>query len=77
MSYLPLNFVKKRWGWGRYFESYSVVYFFAIKVWTRFLEMMSDAPTNAGKHITPNIACVRSQQSTPQKISLLIGPIAY
>jgi len=26
------------------------------------LDMTSTAPTNAGKHVTPNIACVRSQR---------------
>jgi len=28
------------------------------------LDMTSTAPTNAGKHVTPNIACVRSQRYT-------------
>jgi len=32
----------------------------------RRLEMTSDAPTNAGKHITFNIACVHSYTHTIQ-----------
>jgi len=30
----------------------------------RTLEMTSDAPTNAGKHVTLNIACARNQRHT-------------
>jgi len=37
------------------------------------LEMTSDSLTNAEKHVTPTIACVRA--SVTKRFSLLIGPI--
>ena len=36
------------------------------------LERISDAQTNAGKHVMSNLACERSQRKTQN--SLLIGP---
>ena len=35
------------------------------------LELMSDALTNAGKHVMSNIACMRSQRNTKDLVFLL------
>ena len=38
----------------------------------RTFEMTSDAPTNAGKHVTPNVACARCQRNTNYIITILV-----
>jgi len=43
---------------------YEVLVFLFCYIIDRMLEMMSNAPTNAGKHVTTNIACVHSQRYT-------------
>ena len=36
--------------------------------------MISDAPTDAGKHVTSKMASARSQRYVYTRFSLLIGP---
>jgi len=36
------------------------------------VEIMSDVPTNAGKHVTSNVACVRCQQNTNNKMTKFV-----
>jgi len=38
----------------------------------RMLEMMSDAPTNAGKQVTSNVECERSQGNTKDSVFWLV-----